>query len=157
VTWILDDLKMTKNFTLQPASYSSKNTTLDRTLAELRAAMPGISFALSLAIGNQRYLLYHPALAGLNVWEVRFIIAHEIAHFYLKHPIGGENPAGGEDVPPKFAENELAADMVAAGVLKHMGASLDEALAWVNDSAGQDKPPYPDLASRVDAVRSAWQ
>jgi hypothetical protein len=158
VNWIVNDLKMTKNFTLQPAAYSSLNTTPDGTLGELRAGIPGVSYALSLAIGNQRYLLYNPVLAeSLSVWEVRFIMAHEIAHFYLNHPVGGESPAGGENAPPKFAENELAADLAAAAVLKNMGATLDEALAWVNHSAGQDKPPYPDLASRINAVRSAWQ
>lgn len=114
----------------------------------------GINNAYATIIRNQRYIIYDNAfLEGLDnyaqtKWASLSVMAHEMGHHYRNHVVDlrGSTPA-----------KEIEADYFSGYVMAKMGASLNEAMAAMQQIASErGSATHPAKGSRLTAISQGW-
>ncbi len=114
----------------------------------------GINNAYATIIRNQRYIIYDNAfLENLDnyartKWASLSVMAHEMGHHYRNHVVDlrGSTPA-----------KEIEADYFSGYVMAKMGASLNEALAAMQQIASErGSTTHPAKSNRLTAITQGW-
>ena len=114
----------------------------------------GINNAYATIIRNQRYIVYdNNFLENLDAyaktkWASLSVMAHEMGHHYRNHVVSssGSTPA-----------KEIEADYFSGYVMAKMGASLNEALAAMQNIASErGSNTHPAKANRLEAITKGW-
>lgn len=114
----------------------------------------GINNAYATIIRNQRYIVYDNAfLENLDSyartkWASLSVMAHEMGHHYRNHVVDarGSTPA-----------KEIEADYFSGYVMAKMGASLNEAMAAMQNIASERaSSTHPAKANRLTAITQGW-
>ena len=114
----------------------------------------GINNAYATIIRNQRYIIYDNIfLENLDSyaktkWASISVLAHEMGHHYRNHVI---DAAG--STPPK----EIEADYFSGYVMAKLGASLNEAIAAMEQIASpKASSTHPAKADRLASISKGW-
>ncbi|MEM8934057.1 MAG: hypothetical protein AAGE94_22890, partial [Acidobacteriota bacterium] len=107
--------------------------------------------AAVLCDGEER-LLYNPVLfhqlLGESIWTARTILAHELGHLILDHPLA---------VTERRTNLELEADQFAGGMICKLGGTLGQALeAYGRFGEAAHRAGYPTLPDRKAAAAASW-
>jgi hypothetical protein len=114
----------------------------------------GINNAYATIIRNQRYIIYDNSfLENLDnyartKWASLSVMAHEMGHHYRNHVVDlrGSTPA-----------KEIEADYFSGYVMAKMGASLNEALAAMQQIASERaSTTHPAKSNRLTAITQGW-
>lgn len=114
----------------------------------------GINNAYATIIRNPRYIIYDNAfLENLDSyartkWASLSVMAHEMGHHYRNHVVDlrGSTPA-----------KEIEADYFSGYVMAKMGASLNEALAAMQQIASERaSTTHPAKSNRLTAITQGW-
>lgn len=114
-----------------------------------------IENAVATMINNRRFIIYDPRLMNVadhnsnSYWSSMSILAHEIGHHLQGHTLekGGSNP-----------EAELEADKFSGHILYKMGATLEQALAAINNFGNEiDTSTHPSKYKRMASIKEGWQ
>lgn len=104
--------------------------------------------------GEKNYIVYNADWVRAlydetkNLWVIYGVMAHEMGHYALNH----DRTAAGSD-----PEIERQADEYAGGILRKMGASLEEAqAAFRSNKINVEGHTHPPLNKRLDAVKAGW-
>jgi hypothetical protein len=125
--------------------------------------LPGIKRKMRLLAANvpnaaaglheqKRYLLYNQAFLtklrakGKTEWAVAGLFLHEIGHHVNDHVLGGGM---------RKSHEELEADWYAGAIMKQMGATMEEATAYLAGLA-ENETSNPKLSARLAAVTNGW-
>jgi hypothetical protein len=134
VETMLDSINWKENFTLREQN--------------------GINNAYASIIRNKRYIVYDnnflenlDAYAGTK-WASISVLAHEMGHHYRNHVVDVQG-----STPPK----ELEADYFSGYVMAKIGASLNEAIAAMEQIASpRASSTHPAKADRLAAITRGW-
>ena len=131
---MLDSINWKENFTLQEQN--------------------GINNAYAAIIRNKRYIVYdNNFLENLDAyaktkWASISVLAHEMGHHYRNHVIDVQG-----STPPK----EIEADYFSGYVMAKIGASLNEAIAAMEQIASpRASSTHPAKADRLAAITRGW-
>jgi hypothetical protein len=98
---------------------------------------------------NRDFILALNRASGTN-WAAVEALAHETGHLVLGHLRSPSNATSRK-------QHELDADLFAGGVLRRLGATLDEALAGPREMPEPDVDDFrPPRLERIAAVRDGW-
>lgn len=114
----------------------------------------GINNAYATIIRNKRYIVYdNNFLENLDAyaktkWASISVLAHEMGHHYRNHVIDAQG-----STPPK----ELEADYFSGYVMAKLGATINEALAAMEQIASPGaSSTHPGKADRLAAITRGW-
>lgn len=114
----------------------------------------GINNAYATIIRNRRYIVYdNNFLENLDAyartrWASISVLAHEMGHHYRNHVIDTRG-----STPPK----EIEADYFSGYVMAKLGASLNEAIAAMEQIASpRASSTHPARADRLAAITRGW-
>jgi hypothetical protein len=114
----------------------------------------GINNAYATIIRNRRYIVYdNNFLENLDAyaktkWASISVLAHEMGHHYRNHVIDAQG-----STPPK----EIEADYFSGYVMAKLGASLNEAIAAMEQIASpRASATHPAKADRLAAITRGW-
>ena len=114
----------------------------------------GINNAYAAIIRNKRYIVYdNNFLENLDAyaktrWASISVLAHEMGHHYRNHVVDTRG-----STPPK----ELEADYFSGYVMAKIGASLNEAIAAMEQIASpRASSTHPAKADRLAAITRGW-
>lgn len=114
----------------------------------------GINNAYAAIIRNRRYIVYdNNFLENLDAyaqtkWASISVLAHEMGHHYRNHVIDTRG-----STPPK----EIEADYFSGYVMAKLGASLNEAIAAMEQIASpRASSTHPAKADRLSAITRGW-
>ena len=114
----------------------------------------GINNAYATIIRNKRYIVYdNNFLENLDAyaktkWASVSVLAHEMGHHYRNHVIDAQG-----STPPK----EIEADYFSGYVMAKLGASLNEAIAAMEQIASpRASSSHPAKADRLAAITRGW-
>lgn len=114
----------------------------------------GINNAYATIIRNKRYIVYdNNFLENLDAyaktkWASISVLAHEMGHHYRNHVIDAQG-----STPPK----ELEADYFSGYVMAKLGATMNEALAAMEQIASpRASSTHPAKADRLAAITRGW-
>lgn len=114
----------------------------------------GINNAYATIIRNKRYIVYdNNFLENLDAyaktkWASISVLAHEMGHHYRNHVIDAQG-----STPPK----EIEADYFSGYVMAKLGASLNEAIAAMEQIASpRASSTHPAKADRLAAITRGW-
>lgn len=143
-------------------SYSSRTavTALNRVMSftgmspstvHIRATR-SIDSAVATICNGRRYIYVNESFLKLTFtttdwrWANVGVLAHEIGHHVLGHPLLG----------PSDHEKELKADYYAGNLLARMGSPLDEALAMARYLPVDPTASHPGRDARKKAIEGGW-
>jgi hypothetical protein len=113
--------------------------------------------ALATVENSQRYILYNTTFLEQfkrdtrTRWAAYSVFAHEIGHHLQGHDFS-------ETDPVKRKKMELEADKFSGGVLRMLGACLEDAQAGVSTFAlAGETATHPSGSARREAVASGWK
>ncbi|HEY0679980.1 MAG TPA: M48 family metalloprotease, partial [Chitinophagaceae bacterium] len=114
----------------------------------------GINNAYATIIRNRRYIVYDnnflenlDAYAGTK-WASVSVLAHEMGHHYRNHVVDTRG-----STPPK----EIEADYFSGYVMAKLGASLNEAIAAMEQIASpRASSSHPAKADRLASITRGW-
>ena len=98
--------------------------------------------------------------SSANSWTVPAILSHELGHVVLKHFDRALcfTPSSQPDQPcRKAGDMELEADQFAGGILRQLGASLEQTRAALNFLPETSTPTHPGRQERIDALVKGWK
>jgi hypothetical protein len=114
----------------------------------------GINNAYAAIIRNRRYIVYdNNFLENLDAyaktrWASISVLAHEMGHHYRNHVVDVQG-----STPPK----ELEADYFSGYVMAKIGASLNEAIAAMEQIASpRASSTHPARADRLASITRGW-
>ncbi|MGB8194113.1 MAG: M48 family metalloprotease [Chitinophagaceae bacterium] len=114
----------------------------------------GINNAYATIIRNKRYIVYdNNFLENLDSyartrWASISVLAHEMGHHYRNHVVDAQG-----STPPK----EIEADYFSGYVMEKLGASLNEAIAAMEQIASpRASSTHPAKADRLAAITRGW-
>lgn len=102
---------------------------------------------------GSRYIAVSPTCVGSLQskegidWKSRAVLLHEIGHHLAGHILTRGHSH----------EDELEADYYSGWVNRHLGATLEEALAYFSRLDDRPTASHPGRAKRVAAVTRGWQ
>jgi hypothetical protein len=136
ITEILNAVSLEKNFTIKSSNCSN---------------------ALATTENGQRYILYNTTFLEQfkkdtrSRWAAYCVFAHEIGHHLQGHDFAQTDPL-------KRKKMELEADKFSGGVLRMLGACLEDAQSGVSSFAlVGETATHPSGAARREAVASGWK
>ncbi len=136
VSEIVDAVGLQKNFVVKAANVANAMATVHE---------------------GRRYILYSTSFLdkfkadGDAKWAAYGVLAHEIGHHLNGHDFS-------ETDPRKRKMMELEADIFSGGVLRLLGANLEEAKACLSTITLEgETATHPPLAARREAVASGWK
>lgn len=104
--------------------------------------------------GKNHYLIYNEDFfsriktSGYSDWPAIFVLVHEIGHLLIHHP-----PE--EDIQ-KARTHELEADQFAGFGLNKLGATVQEALSYIDNFSQNGKGNHPSKDKRIKAITDGW-
>lgn len=114
----------------------------------------GIENAYATIVNNRRYIVYdNNFLENLDAyaktkWASISVLAHEMGHHYRNHVVDARG-----STPPK----EIEADYFSGYVMAKLGASLNEALAAMEQIASpRASSTHPAKADRLASITKGW-
>lgn len=136
VTEILNAVSLEKNFTLLASNCAN---------------------ALATVNGGERYILYSTAFLeqfksdAHTRWAAYSVLAHEIGHHLNNHNFAEADPG-------KRKKMELEADKFSGGVLRLLGAKLEDAQAGLENFAVETGSlTHPPKSARREAITVGWK
>lgn len=104
--------------------------------------------------GKNHYLIYNEDFfsrikaSGYSDWPAIFVLVHEIGHLLIQHP-------SVEDTK-KRKDQELEADQFAGYGLCRLGATVQEALSYIDHFSNEEQGNHPDRNKRIKAITDGW-
>lgn len=115
-----------------------------------------VNNAVATVVDDKRFILYSSEFlekfkGDANTrWAAYSVMAHEIGHHFNNHILG-------ETDPDRRKSMELEADKFSGGVLRTLGATLEEALAGIGTIKKTDETQtHPTVKARRTAITNGW-